>query len=347
MFDFVNLFGPVKMPETGERTMLVVDNQNVTDPRLNLAIEEYLLRHVQADEPILFFYINEPAVVIGRNQNPLEEADPRFLKAQGIHLVRRLSGGGAVYHDPGNLNFSFIVPGRQDLHNFVKFTGPVIQVLGRLGVPAELQGRSSLFTNGQKISGNAQYAGSGRMFSHGTLLFDTDLEMMRKALNPGQAQFESRAIQSVRSSVTNLRHLLPSGMTIAGLKQAILEGAADGSAVAPYPLSPADWDQIRRISAERYQRWAWNYGRTPRFTVQKSGRFPAGRLAVQLEVKDGLIQKLQIEGDFAGLKKAAELQGRLVGGRYDPEALAAVLAGIDLRPYLGSLTQAEFLALLY
>lgn len=324
--------------------MLFADNDNITDPRLNLAIEEHLLRNVQIAEPILFLYINEPSVVIGRNQNPLEETNPRFLKAQGIHLVRRLSGGGAVYHDPGNLNFSFIVPGRQDLHNFVKFTKPVIDVLDRLGIAAELRGRSSLFTNGQKISGNAQYAARDRMFSHGTLLFDTDLEMMRKALIPAQAQIDSKAVQSIRSSVTNLRHLLPAGMTIEGLKRAILEGVSSESAAA-YPLSKADWAQVRQISAERYQRWEWNYGRTPRFTVRKSRLVPGGRLDVQIEVKDGLIQAVKLDGDQASLYD--RLPDRLVGSRYDPEAMAAALAGVDRSPDLISLAESEFLLLLY
>ena len=162
--------------------MLFVDNQETTDPRLNLAIEEHLLRNVQVAEPLLLFYINAPSVIIGRNQNSIEEIDPDFVRQNQIYVVRRLSGGGAVYHDLGNLNFSFITQGRQDLHNFDKFTQPVVTVLQSLGVNAALQGKSDIFVEGKKISGNAQYASQGRMFSHGTILFDTNLENMLRAI---------------------------------------------------------------------------------------------------------------------------------------------------------------------
>ena len=145
--------------------MLFVDNNETTDPRLNLAIEEHLLRNVQVVEPLLLFYINAPSVIIGRNQNTIEEIDPDFVRENQIHVVRRLSGGGAVYHDLGNLNFSFITHGKEDLHNFGKFTQPVIDVLQGLGVSAELKGKSDIFVDGKKISGNAQYASHGRMLA--------------------------------------------------------------------------------------------------------------------------------------------------------------------------------------
>ena len=168
--------------------MLFVDNAGMTDPRVNLALEEHLLRNVRVDEPILLFYINEPAVILGRNQNTLAEIDPDYVAEKGIHVVRRLSGGGAVFHDLGNLNFSFITNGDEHLHDFARFTEPVVAVLRGLGVEAALQGKSDIFANGRKISGNAQYLSRGRMFSHGTLLFDTSIEQMLLSLNPRQVQ---------------------------------------------------------------------------------------------------------------------------------------------------------------
>ena len=204
--------------------MYYVDNDNVTDPRVNLAIEEHLLRNLQIPEPLVLFYINEPSVIIGRNQNSIEEIDPEYVKRRGIRVVRRISGGGAVYHDLGNLNFSFITQEREDLHNFGRFTDPVIKVLGELGVEAELRGKSDIFADGKKISGNAQYASANRMFSHGTLLFDTDIREMLRALNPKQVTIESNAVKSVRNFVTNIRDLLPSDMDVIDLKQALLQG---------------------------------------------------------------------------------------------------------------------------
>jgi len=327
--------------------MLFVDNKNITDPRLNLALEEHLLRNLDVAEPILLFYINEPSVIIGRNQNTLEEIDPNYVKAAGIHVVRRLSGGGAVYHDLGNLNFSFITQGKEDLHNFAKFTGPVIRVLGRLGVEAELRGRSDIFLTDKKISGNAQYSTSGRMFSHGTLLFDTDLEVMLKALNPRQIEIESRAVQSVRNYVTNIRELLPREMDIHEFRQALVRGIFDGQEIPQYELSEAEWQQVHQISANRYQQWDWNVGHSPKFNVNKSEQLPVGKIDVRIFVNKGRIETIRIYGDFSGKADVAELERQLTGLRYDPDELSAALETLDIQPYFGKLDRADFLALLY
>ncbi len=326
--------------------MLFIDNEGVTDPRLNLAIEEHLLRNVQVEDALLLFYINEPAVIVGRNQNILEEIDPDYIKAKNIHVLRRLSGGGAVYHDLGNLNFSIITPGKEDLHNFAKFTDPVIKTLRELGLDAELRGKSDIFAAGKKISGNAQYAAAGRMFSHGTLLFDSDLEALSKALNPRQVQIESKAVQSVRNLVTNIRELLAEDMTIEALKQAILLGIFGAGQIPTNSLSPADWNKIRQISADRYRQWDWNYGRSPKFHVQNSHRFPIGTIDLGIDVKGGRIQAVKIDGDFAGRRRVIELEEKLVGLRYDREALAEALGAIDLGLYFGPLDQSAFFDLL-
>lgn len=327
--------------------MRFVDNRGLTDPRLNLALEEFLLRHVRIAEPLLLFYINEPSVIIGRNQNTLEEIDPDYVKSNNIHLVRRLSGGGAVYHDLGNLNFSFITEGQEDLHNFARFTDPVVRVLRELGIDAQLRGRSDIFAAGKKISGNAQYASRGRMFSHGTLLFDTNIAHMLKAINPRQVKIESKAVQSVRNYVSNIRELLPEDMTIMELKQAILASTFGQNGIPTHELSEGDWDQVRRISADRYETWEWNVGRSPRFNVQKSERFPAGKVDARIDVDKGLVQSIKIYGDFAGKQEIAELEERLIGVRYDPDLLAEALQDSDVQHYIGGLTREQFLELLY
>lgn len=243
--------------------MQYVHNEDIHDPHINLAIEEFLLRNISSEQPVLLFYINEPSVIIGRNQNTLEEIDPAYIKEKGIHVVRRLSGGGAVYHDLGNLNFSFITQARQDLHNFAKFTEPVIGALQRLGIAAELRGKSDIFVGDKKISGNAQYVTNTGMFSHGTLLFDTNIQEMLKALNPRQVKVKSKAVQSVRNFVTNIRELLPpetaATFTIYDLKQAILDEIYGRQGISVYQLTEEDWTSVHRIAAERYQRGQWNY----------------------------------------------------------------------------------------
>ena len=327
--------------------MLFVDNAGVTDPRLNLAIEEHLLRNLDVVEPLLLFYVNEPSVIVGRNQNTVEEIDPAYVEAEGIHVVRRLSGGGAVYHDLGNLNFSFVTQGKRDLHNFAKFTEPVVRVLNELGIDAELRGKSDIFASGKKISGNAQYAAGGRMFSHGTLLFDTDIEAMLKALNPGQAEIESKAVQSVRNFVTNIRELLPADMDIADLRQAILQGIFGDGDIQEYALSETDWEKIHRIAAGRYRLWEWNFGRSPDFNIHKSEQFPAGKIDVYIDVEGGRIKEIRFYGNFAGLEGVRGLEEQLLGVRYDASALSTALNRIDIEPYFGDLSRAELLQLLY
>jgi lipoate-protein ligase A len=327
--------------------MYYVDNEGVSDPRLNLAIEEHLLRHVALEEPILLFYVNEPSVIIGRNQNSSEEIDAGFVKKEGIHVVRRLSGGGAVYHDLGNLNFSFVTSGKEGLHDFARFTGPVVTVLRRLGVEAELKGKSDIFAAGKKVSGNAQYAAVGRMFSHGTILFDTNLEKMLRALNPGGATIESRAVQSIRNFVTNIRELLDQEMDILELKGAILEEVFQGKPPTRLELELADWQQIRRISAERYANWEWNYGRAPRFNLRKSERLPAGKFDVFIDVAQGRVQSIRLYGDFAGLRPVAELEASLAGLRYDREAVEQALEDVDLDAYFTGVGLNEFINLLF
>lgn len=328
--------------------MLFVDNRNITDPHLNLALEEFLLRGVDLGEPLLLFYVNAPSVIIGRNQNTLEEIDPDYVAAHEVNVVRRLSGGGAVYHDLGNLNFSFVTPDREHLHDFGRFTEPVIQVLRALGVPAELRGKSDIFAADKKISGNAQYASGGRMFSHGTLLFDTDLAAMLHAINPRQVQIESRAVQSVRHFVTNIRELLPQDMTLADLQQALLDGLFPDATVPTFDLSPAQWEEVKRLAESRYRTWEWNVGRSPQFNVQKSARFDGvGKVDVRIDVAHGRVQDIAFFGDFNGRQDVAGLVETLRAVRYTPEDLAQALASVDLAAYFGPLERDALLALLF
>lgn len=326
--------------------MLYVDNRNVTDPRANLALEEYLLRHVSRAEPLVLFYINEPSVIIGRNQNTIEEIDTDYVDAHGIHVVRRLSGGGAVYHDLGNLNFSFVTDGRDDLHNFARFTEPVIATLRGLGVDAERRGRSDIFAHGKKISGNAQYATTNRMFSHGTLLFDTDLGEMLRAINPRRAEIESKAVQSIRSYVTNIRELLPEDMTIESLKAALLQGIFGGEP-PQLDLTDEDWSAVAGLAQSRYGTWEWNVGRSPQFNVRKDGRVAGGKLDARLQVAQGRIQSVRFYGDFTGMRPIEGLESLLVDVAYQPDALREALAGVDLDSYFGQMTAGELVGFIY
>ena len=329
--------------------MLFVDNGNQTKPQLNLAIEEHLVKNLSIDEEILLFYINAPSIIIGRNQNTLEEINTAYVKEHGVQVVRRLSGGGAVYHDLGNLNFSFITPYRPgETQDFEHFTKPVIRVLHALGVQAELSGRNDILVNGRKISGNAQYRTMRRMFSHGTLLFDTRLADVVNALNVSQSKITSKGLKSVRSRVANISEFLAEPLTTLEFRERLLQGIFKQAAEIPtYELTEADWEQIHRIQEKRYNRWEWNYGHSPEFNVRHSHRFPAGEVDVRLNVKQGEIKSAKIYGDFLGDGEIKDIEQCLVGTRYEQTNLATALSPLEVSKYLGGVTQEEFLELIY
>ena len=329
--------------------MLFADNQNEHDPAVNLAMEEYLLRHANTDEDLLLFYINEPSIIIGRHQNTLEEINRSHVESHGIHVVRRLSGGGAVYHDLGNLNFSFITPYQPEhFSNFKKFTEPVLRSLGRLGIQAELSGRNDILVDGRKISGNAQYITSRRMVSHGTLLFNADLSHVADALNVKPGKIVSKGIKSVRSRVANISEFLTQPLSIEAFRSLLLENIFDGLPEAPqYHLSAEDWRAIHVLAEDRYRSWNWNYGRSPDFNVQKVQRFDSGEIEARIDVQQGSIQTIKFYGDYFAEAEPEELEQLLVGVRYEPEDLARALQEVPLQRYFNGMDAQTFLAFLY
>ena len=329
--------------------MKFIDNQGITDPRVNLAIEEFVLKHLPLEEDsYLLFYINEPSIIIGKNQNTIEEINSDYVKANNIHVVRRLSGGGAVYHDTGNLNFSFITKDDgQSFHNFRKFTQPVIDTLRSLGVNADLTGRNDIQVGEQKISGNAQFSTRGRMFSHGTLLFNSEMEHVASALKVKPIKIESKGTKSIRSRVANISEFLAEPMTIERFKDTILRHifGMEPDQVPQYKLTEQDWETIHRISQERYQNWDWNYGSSPKFNVEHSKKFPAGIVDVRMDVEDGLIQRMKIYGDFFGVGEVSDIEARLQGVRYEEQAIHEALADMDINHYLGNISAEDFIGL--
>lgn len=334
----------------GAILLYFVDNKGITDPRINLAIEEYVLKNMDVDkDAFLLFYINEPSIIIGRNQNTVEEIDTEYVEANGIHVVRRLSGGGAVYHDLGNLNFSFLTKDDGDsFRNFKKFTEPVVNALAELGVEAKLEGRNDILIEGRKISGNAQFATNGRMFSHGTLLFDTEIDRVVSALKVRKDKIESKGIKSIRSRVANISEFLPEPMTIEQFRSAILKSIFGGEENIQYAeLTEDDWKKIHELSAERYANWDWNYGKSPKFNMQHTHRFPVGSLDIRLQVNKGMIGDVHIFGDFFGVGEVAVIEDSLQGVQYDRQAIGEALNHIDIQTYLGGITKEEFLQLIY
>lgn len=325
--------------------MIFVDNEKTYDPRVNLAIEEYLVRKTSIADDILLFYINEPSVIIGRNQNTIEEVNRDYIETHGIHVVRRLSGGGAVYHDHGNLNYSFITRGgKEDAMNFEEFTAPVVRALNGMGVPAMLGGRNDILVDEKKISGNAIYITAGSVVCHGTLLLDADLTRLSQALNVKPEKIESKGIKSVRSRVANISEYLPEKVDIETFRMRLLAGIFEGtSEIHQYHLTEDDWEKIRALSAERYQSWEWNWGRSPAFNIQKVARFPCGEIDARVDVQNGVIRQVQFFGDFFGQEYVAELAEKLTGARYERTSLRDALANVDITRFFARMTPDEFL----
>ncbi|MBD3110272.1 lipoate--protein ligase [Bacillus sp. AGMB 02131] len=329
--------------------MLFIDNKGITDPRINLAIEEYALKNLGEDDTYLLFYINEPSIIIGKNQNTIEEINTEYVESNSIKVVRRLSGGGAVYHDLGNLNFSFITKDDgNSFHNFKKFTEPVIKALEKMGVKAEISGRNDIMAEGRKISGNAQFATKGKMFSHGTLLFNSEMDHIVSALKVRKDKIESKGIKSIRSRVANISEFLKEPMTIEQFRLELLKNIFEGASEIPeYVLTEEDWKNIYKLSEERYQTWEWNYGKSPKFNVQNSKRFPVGLIEFRLEVNKGIIESCKIYGDFFGVGDVADIENKLVGVTYEKEAIAETLNEVDIKHYFGNVTTEDIVNTIY
>ena len=330
--------------------MKFIDNKGITDPYINLAIEEYVLKNFGEEDTYLLFYINEPSIIVGKNQNSIEEINTEYVEGNGIKVVRRLSGGGAVYHDEGNLNFSFITKDDGDsFHNFAKFTEPVVTALNSVGVPAELIGRNDLLIEGRKFSGNAQFSTRGRMFSHGTLMLDSNIDHIVSALNVNQAKIESKGIKSIRSRVANIAEFLNEPISMNEFKDLILKSifsVDDVEEVPQYMLTEEDWEKINEISKDRYQQWEWNYGKSPAYNKKASHKFASGLLDVRLDVRKGLIENCKIYGDFFGLGDVTEIENVLVGVRHEKKSIQSALTDLDIPFYLGKITEEELIDLI-
>ncbi len=329
--------------------MILISNKDNHDPALNLALEEYCVRNLDVEnEMYLLFYINEPSIIIGKHQNTIEEINKDYVSKRGIHIVRRISGGGAVYHDHGNLNFSFITKYSPEFfHNFEMFTKPVVKTLNDMGVNAVLGGRNDITVDGRKISGNAQFTNLKSMFSHGTLLFNSRLEDVAEALNVKADKIESKGIKSVRSRVANISEFLTGGsyesMKIEEFRQKIIDSIFAGYDSVPV-LEPDEtqWEDVKKLCQSKYKTWEWNYGRSPEFNIQKINRFEFGQIDVRIFVKEGIINDIKIYGDYLGYGDNEDIEKLLTGLRYTKDVCRKALQNTDLKYYFGNITLDEF-----
>ena len=310
-----------------------------------MAVEEYFLDHFPEESVIL--WRNHDTVVVGRNQNTLEEINPDYVRDHHISVVRRLTGGGAVFHDLGNINFTVIKTYRDGLFSdYAFFTEPVCKFLQSLGVHATLSGRNDLLINGMKFSGNAQTKHGNRILHHGTLLFHTDAARLAGALKPNPMKIESKSIKSVQSRVTNILPHLQMSMKpeefLAALYQYFLSYWPEAR---PYQLTPQDRRAIETLREKKYSTWEWNYGNSPKYMAQKAKKFPFGMVDVRLSVEAGNITSLQIYGDFFGFREITELISRLIGLPHRRDTLLAAFNALPLQEYIYGITPEKLLSL--
>lgn len=299
-----------------------------TDPCFNLALEEYFVKHAPVSDDLVILWQNSPTVVIGRNQNAAVEINHPFIVERNIQVVRRLSGGGAVYHDRGNLNFTFITSLAAVGHNnFSHFTLPIIDALAAFGVKAEFTGRNDLTIEEAKFSGNAQYIHRDRLLHHGTLLFDTDMAVLAQALSGPDAKYVKPAVASVRSRVTTIHRHLPPATTLADFEAALLK-AIFASAKEPYrryELSAADRQSIAALADKRYRDPSWTYGTMPLYNRSNKQTFTGGTVQILLNVQNETINQCKICGDFFATGDMDELSAALSGVSLTRKSVAKIL----------------------
>ena len=326
------------------------------DIRHNLATEQYLMNNKKFDEPLVLFYYEGPCIIVGRNQNTLEEINQKYVEEHNITVTRRLSGGGAVYQDLGNLCFSFVVDSdSEEFGDFKSFVQPVVDALHAMGATtAEVSGRNDILVDGKKFSGNAMYSHSGKTFSHGTLMLDVDQDVIAHALNVPEDKMKSKGIKSVRSRVTNLKpYLAPEyqNLTVPEFRDTLLKElfqVKDLKAIADKEVTINDDEKVAidKIYNDYYNNWDWVYGNSPEFTVKKRQHFTAGTIDARLLVESGKIKNLKFYGDFFGPADATELADKLTGVRYDREHVGAILDSVDTQQYFNGIPTAEVLDLL-
>lgn len=290
-------------------------------------LEQDLLERDGLDEDVFLFWRTRPTLMLGRYQNAAAEIDEAYAKARGIAIVRRLTGGGTIYTDPGSWQFSFIRAEHSRQIDFKEFVLPVLSALRSMGLDVTMGERNDLLLDGRKFSGNAQYHGRGRVLHHGSILFDTDVDEMARCLTVDSAKIISKGIRSVRQRVTNLREHLGRAVDALAFRDRLLSHLLpDG--VQRHTLSPAEAERIQAARAPLFGSWDWVYGHAPDYQVVKSRRLPGGRVDVRLNLEKGVIAACALTGDFFFSGDIAAVTEGLRGCRYEPESVRAALRGI-------------------
>lgn len=318
-----------------------------TNPYYNMAFDEFCLESLPIDEPVFYLWQNRPAVIVGYNQEVNTEVNLEYLKANDIALVRRVTGGGAVYHDLGNLNYT-IVGRSEDLErDYPEYASLMMKALQALGIPATLSGRNDILVGGKKVSGFAKRVCKNRLMVHGTLMFDVDLDKLTQVLNPSATKLQSKGIASVRSRVANLREYLPEIADIQAFSQRLEEILSCNYKDAEYKLSEDDLAHIQKLTDEKFATWEWNYGHSPKATLTHSARLACGTVEVHLILKENRIASCRFGGDFLGNLPASEVEKALQGVVYEADAIRECLSQMEISHYFDGAAADDLVKLMF
>jgi len=322
--------------------MLCIE-RNIIDPYFNIAAEEYVLK--EFSDEVFMLWQNEPCIIVGKHQNTLAEINLDYVSEQKIPVVRRITGGGTVFHDLGNLNFTFIKNGENEkLVNFRKFTEPIIEVLIKIGIEVRFEGRNDLTINGRKFSGNAEHVHKNRVLHHGTLLFSSELNNLTNALKVDPSKFRDKAVKSVRSRVTNISEHLIKPMDVVEFKNLIQDHLNEKFGdIAFYQFTESDKSRINQLVEEKYGTWDWNFGYSPQYNFRRQFKADGGNIEINLDVKNGIIENAKIYGDYFSLHDTAEIEELLVNQPHNPEIISQKLANVDVDLYFKHVTKDELI----
>jgi len=314
------------------------------DTAFNIALEEYCFKQLKDEDEIFLLWINEPSIIVGKYQNTIEEINTEYTREKGIHVIRRISGGGAVYHDLNNLNYT-IISNRdkgQEGFNFKEFSKPIIETLAELGVKAEFTGRNDLEIDGQKFCGNAQAYIKDRVMHHGCLLFNVDFSALGDALKVSKDKIESKGVKSVRSRVTNILPHLKTPITVEEFGDKIMEYMKKQYPdMKEYVFSKEELDYITK-RAEIKRSWEWNYGESPEFNITRGKRFKNGKIQIFATVENSRIKNIKFYGDFFGKNEdLSEVENLLKDVKYTREDVKEKLETVDIGEYFSKFTVDE------
>jgi len=322
-------------------------NHHTTDPYFNIATDEYIFKNIEDD--CFMLWRNDNAIIVGKHQNTLAEINVPYVQEKGIKVVRRLSGGGAVYHDLGNLNFTFTRTGENtEVVDFQRYTKPILEVLQKLGVDAKFEGRNDLTIGGKKFSGNAEHVFKNKVLHHGTILFSSEMKDVSGALKINPLKYKDRAVKSIPKRVTNVSEHLKEDISLDQFTNLIMEHVLNSSENCKlYEFTAEDIKAIEKIKDEKYATWDWNFGHSPKYNFRQGIKTVGGTLEMNLQVEKGIIKNVKIFGDFFGVKDVSEIENALTNLAHDPIVIKKTLSSFNLENYFHKMTIEDLMSAIF